>query len=348
MVRGIVCSVAFLAGIAGVVSAGNDVRTIAGQSKLKVIGADVKVRPYTLARIKLEGVPQGAGVVWRVYPNVGISRATTTRDMLEFVAPPGVYAVEILVIKQGKDGAIEIDEQTVSVEFEQCCEKVPPVPKDPPKQPKNKANPEKAIGKIQFGNAGCSATVVAPRRSDGRWDVLTAAHCVTAVGQRGKLYTQDNRTLDVTVASIHEESDLCWLVTDAVVEGLDYAEIAAEDPKPSVKIWHKGYGIDKPGNLEKGEVVAGIDANGQLRFSLSVSSGDSGGGIFREDTGELISAVCCTTQKGAKASVWGGATSEIRRTRPRDNSREIWTPTPMPERAKKTGFLWGFVPSYGG
>lgn len=347
MIRGMILGAFFFVCAIAFAVEGVPVRGANTAPKITV-SADLKVKPFSLARVKLDGVPAGAGVVWRVYPNVGISRATTARDTLEFVAPPGVYAVEILVIRNGKDG-IEIDEQTISVEFEQCCQdKKPPTQPPEPKTPKSKANPEKAIGKIQFGDAGCSATVVAPRRSDGRWDVLTAAHCVSAIGQRGKLYTQDGRALGVSVVSIHENQDLCWLVTDDKIEEMEYAEIASDDPQPKVKIWHKGYGIDKPGNRESGEVVASADSNGQLRFLLSVSSGDSGGGIFREDTGELISAVCCTTQKGAKASVWGGSTTEIRRTRPRGNSREIWTPTPIPERAKFTGFLWGFVPSNGG
>jgi hypothetical protein len=53
-----------------------------------------------------------------------------------------------------------------------------------------------------------------------------------------------------------------------------------------------GYGVDKPGNKETGHMVSGPDGNGQLRMNLSVSSGDSGSGTIRADTGELVAVVC--------------------------------------------------------
>ena len=54
-------------------------------------------------------------------------------------------------------------------------------------------------------------------------------------------------------------------------------------------------------------MTAGPDSNGQLQFRLSVSSGDSGSGIFRADTGEVVGVVCCTSGLGVNAAMWGGA-----------------------------------------
>jgi len=45
-------------------------------------------------------------------------------------------------------------------------------------------------------------------------------------------------------------------------------------------------------------------------MTLSVSHGDSGGGIFREDTGELVANVCCTKGIGLKTTMWGGCSTK--------------------------------------
>lgn len=296
-----------------------------------------KYKPYTLVRIKAEGVDPKAGIVWRVHPSKDVSRATTPRGLLEFVAPPGQYTVDILIIKTGPDGAIDIEEQTVAVEIESCCDKVPPAippPKALPPAPK-KPDAANALGRIQFGNAGCTATVIGPRRADGKWDVLTAAHCVTnvGVGAKGSMTLKDGRKIGVKVARIDEKPDCAWLVTDdATLDDIAFAVIAGANPAPGVKIWHAGYGVDIPGIREDGTVTTGENGEGQIEMGLSVSSGDSGGGIFRDDTGELIACVCCTTAKGQRARVWGCSAETANKLRPGTTGREEWVPAEMPER----------------
>ena len=322
-------------------------------AKLKC-DAQIKVKPYQLVRIKAEGIDPKAGIVWRVTPSKDVSRATTPRGVLEFVAPPGLYVVDILVIKTGADGGIEIEEQSITVEIESCCEKVPPVPpkpkeKDPP-APK-KPDAVQALGRIQFGNAGCTATVIGPRRADGKWDVLTAAHCVTnvGVGAKGSMKLKDGRTIAVKVANIHEGPDCSWLVTeDATLADLAFAEIAAANPAPGTKMWHRGYGVDKPDNREDGTVTVGENGDGQIEMSISVSSGDSGGGMFRDDTDELIAVVCCTTAKGQRARVWGCSAEVARKLRPKGASEELeagWTPVEIPKREldETAEFKWAPV-----
>ena len=183
----------------------------------------------------------------------------------------------------------------------------PPIMPPTPKPPESKANPAKALVKLRFGNSGCTATMVGPQRLDGRWDILTAAHCTGAVGTIGEATTQDGRKFRVTVASRDAKCDLCWLIADTTDADHAFAELATEEPAVGVAVWHAGYGIDKPGNREKGKVLSTSNSAGQLNFMLSVSPGDSGGGIFRDDDGRLLSAVCCTAGLARVASMWGGS-----------------------------------------
>jgi hypothetical protein len=231
-----------------------------------------------------------------------------------------------------------VEEARVSVTIESCTP-VPPVPPVPPKpDPKppgdGKLDPVNAIGRIRFGNAGCTATVIGPRRADGRWDVLTAAHCVSGVGARGSMAMKDGRTIGIRVVAHHKTPDVAWCVTDDVIADLPYALIAERNPAVGTAIWHMGYGVDKPGNRETGTVAAGENAQGQLRMILSVSSGDSGGGIFRVDTNELVSVVCCTSGMGRQVSMWGCSAEVARRTRPKvtEDADEAWVPVPIPLR----------------
>ena len=204
----------------------------------------------------------------------------------------------------------------------------PPPPTPPAPMPPAKADPAKALVRIQFGNAGCTATVIGPRRSDGKWDLLTAAHCISGPGAKGTGKLLDGRSVNLVAGVRAEEPDLCWLCTVEPHDSLPFAELAREVPAAGVPIWHAGYGVDRPGNREVG-VTVGESTGGQLEMRLSVSSGDSGGGIFREDTGELIAAVCCTSARGAVARVWGGSSVVARRLRPVLTSGD-WSPMEIP------------------
>ena len=300
------------------------------------IGGGTKYAPHSLVRLKAEGVDAKAAILWRVYPSKDVQRATSPRGVLEFAAHPGHYEVELLVITN-TDGTLSVEEARVSVTIESCTPVPPeppkPDPKPDPKPPEGgKLDPVGALGRIRFGNAGCTATVIGPRRPDGRWDVLTAAHCVSGVGARGTLSLKDGRSFGLRVVAHHTTPDVAWCVTDDEVADIPYAMIAAKNPEPGTPIWHMGYGVDKPGNREDGVVSERENAPGQLRMTLSVSSGDSGGGIFRADTNELVSVVCCTSGMAKKVSMWGCSAEVARRTRPRpaDDAEEAWVPVPIP------------------
>jgi hypothetical protein len=309
---------------------------VAARADTVRIAGETKYKPHSLVRLRAEGVDAKAALLWRVHPSKDVQRATTPRGLLEFAAHPGTYEVELLVIRAVGDG-LQVDEARVTVEIEPC-QPVPPTPPAPPKpDPKppgdGKLDPAGALGRIRFSNAGCTATVIGPRRSDGRWDVLTAAHCVSGVGARGTLTLKDGRSLGLRVVAHHPTPDVAWCVTEDIVADLPYALIAARNPEPGTAIWHMGFGVDRPGNREEGTVIERENAQGQLRMILSVSSGDSGGGIFRVDTNELISVVCCTSGMGRRVSMWGCSAEVAQRTRPKGTDTEgVWMPVPIPLR----------------
>ena len=93
-----------------------------------VIKGDVKVSRDKLVRLTGDGIPPKAGIVWKVSPSKGIDKATcTTKNKLEFVAPPGTYTVSLLAISIDKTGEVSIDDTEVTVTIGD----VPPVPPDP-------------------------------------------------------------------------------------------------------------------------------------------------------------------------------------------------------------------------
>lgn len=204
-----------------------------------------------------------------------------------------------------------------------------PAPLDPEPSRPDTMN---AICRIAFGNAGCTATVIGPRRADGRWNLLTAAHCVRGVGQLGEAKLKDGRKLVVEVTATDPRSDCAWLVTREAHTGLPFALLAERSPTPGTPVFHAGYGVDKPGNREEGSVIDGPDQSGQLRFRLSVSSGDSGGGICTTADGVVVSAVCCTTARGRVADVWGCSPESARKLAGTAVNGEHWEPLEIPLR----------------
>lgn len=243
-------------------------------------------------------------------------------DDIDFIPDSGGKAVIVLGAKAGrfkiaaytgtKDGPSDPAYCLIIVEGD-----APPAPPGPTPPPA-KADPVAATARIVFGRSGCTATIVSPRRADGKWDLLTAAHCTATVGSVGKATLKDGRIIDVKVTVRHTAADICWLeTTSSSIAMLPFAVLASIDPAPGVPIWHNGYGVDVPGNKETGTVTSGPDSNGQLRMMLSVSSGDSGGGIFRSDNGELVATVCCTSSMARKGSVWGGCSTMAWKLRPK-------------------------------
>ena len=73
--------------------------------------------------------------------------------------------------------------------------------------------------------------------------------------------------------------------------------------------WH----IVTAAHVENGQVLAAPNRDEQIRYRLSVSPGDSGGGIMTDASGRLLSPVCCTTCLGCPGDVWGASPTVIKR-----------------------------------
>lgn len=253
------------------------------------IKGDLKVKACRLVRLELVGVPEGAAVTWDISPEEKADYEEQGARLI-MTGEPGEYRVKARAWTS-RDGKLTAETTRAVVTIEPCCPPGPerPAPPAPPgKPPEGKADPMNARCKILFGNAGCTATVISPRRKDGRWDVLTAAHCISKVGQKGKATMAQGKTFGVTVSAVNKTADLAWLVTDTDPGELPYAILAKELPPAGTAIWHAGYGIDRPGNVEKGKYVGPARYPGMIRVDISMSSGDSGSSFFREDNGESV------------------------------------------------------------
>lgn len=159
-------------------------------------------------------------------------------------------------------------------------------------------DPWSAIVHVDSGRGSCSGAVIGPRLDDGRWYVLSAAHCLPDGATSMTVTTWDGFKSRATVLRYNRETDWAWLVIDRTDLPLFYATLAKEPPAVGATVWHGGYGIDKPGNLERGTYQGLSHISGQYHYLLSVSPGDSGGPIIREDTGEVLSPVYGTYRWG--------------------------------------------------
>lgn len=208
-----------------------------------------------------------------------------------------------------------------------------PIAPPGPDVPANKIDPVNAVVQIQFGNAGCSATVVGPQLPDGRWQLVSAAHCFTGQPREGTARFRDGRTLRIVLQKMEERTDVAWCVTELPTANVPHTMLAEKMPVAGDKVYHCGYGVHVPGNREEGTVVSPDSGGGQTQYRLSVSSGDSGGGIALTAEGHVLSPVCCTTGKGRMADVWGASVDACKRTRPRPVPvHDEWTPIDIPIR----------------
>jgi hypothetical protein len=207
-----------------------------------------------------------------------------------------------------------------------------PAPLPGPTEQKPASDPREAITRIQVGNAGCSATITLPQLTDRRYLVLCAAHCVDRVGQEGTMWVRNGLETKIVCVALDRESDCSWWKTLDAFDSLPALHLADKSPEVGTKVMHAGFGIHVPGNTEYGTVTQ-TGVGKQVRFSLSVSSGDSGGGICIDASGRIISPVCCTTNRSAMGSVWGASPEECKRHRPvAVHNVNTWTPIEVPLR----------------
>lgn len=174
----------------------------------------------------------------------------------------------------------------------------PGQPAPPPGQPVPvpRVDPEQAICRITSGGSGCTATVIGPSPVKGVQLLLSAAHCVRGRGAPVRVYHKSGRVYDGVVYAHYPPSDSSLIVIKTA-DQLPYAKVAEKPPAEGTRIWHMGYGVDKPGNREEGQVIRAGTERSFAHLSIRVSSGDSGCGFFRKDNGELV-ATCYGTGGG--------------------------------------------------
>lgn len=178
------------------------------------------------------------------------------------------------------------------------------VKKEEPKRTEvapGKADPVAATVRLAMGDGRCTATIIGPKRADGRWDVLSAGHCVSAIGETGTITLKDGTVIAVRVAALNVRRDVCWLITDRVSTDLPYATIGGGELPRGLKVFHVGYGKDKPGNREDGTITASVGSDGFFWSMMSVSPGDSGAGVINAATGEVVGVVSGSTGLGRLA-----------------------------------------------
>ena len=199
------------------------------------------------------------------------------------------------------------------------CIRVPPAPPAPPGVPDDNddnqqtpdeppaKNPCDAIVKVIMSNGYCSGTIIGPKPKNGMWTIVSAAHCFSRTGEKVEFVTRAGVTGTATVIAINRKADCAILRTSEIKGSLPYLRISIQNPKIGDAVFHCGYGTHIPGNREDGVVIGDEDVNGQIRYRLSVSHGDSGGGIIASTSGELLSPVCCTTRIAGVGDVWGAS-----------------------------------------
>lgn len=286
-------------------SAAPAVLALAPPARAAIEGKD-EYPPGVLVRLAARDYPPDAALLWRVTPDVGVDRADTAPELFQFIAPPGTYLVDLTVLAV-------VDAKPVISAARKTVKVVSPTPP----MPKPTGDIRQAIGKLRFDSGFCSATIVLPRRSDGRWEIACAAHCVSRLGQRATLVLRDGRQFDVEAAARDGEADVSWwLMRSASEADLPAAVLAGALPAPATRVAHSGWGVDNPGNTEFGTVADETLSDGKLAFNLSVSGGDSGGAIYRADTSEIVATVCCTRAKGYFTRMYGGSCLRLARLRP--------------------------------
>jgi len=219
--------------------------------------------------------------------------------LLGFISSPWLRAIITAILSAF--GTIQL------MSYPGCAPPPPPPPPPDKKDPPPIKEPPLAIGRIQFGSAGCTATIIGPvGAGDPKLHILTAAHCVN-LGSIGTMSLKDGRKLGVTCVSRDPQSDAAWLTAIRPAGAVPWLLLADKNPEEGETVWHQGYGIDKPNSHESGKVLGITSGGQQCRFRLSVSPGDSGGGIILDANSRVISPVCCTTRLSGVGEVFGAS-----------------------------------------
>ena len=185
-------------------------------------------------------------------------------------------------------------------------------PPEKPPVPEPAKDPTEAVGRLVMSGGFCSATPITPPDSESQQVLLSAAHCVRRIGEECTFTTRSGRSVRCRVVAIHRQADACLLLTEHLHAHLPYLPLAQQSPREGSAVLHCGFGIDSPGNVERGRVLTSDTGHDQVEYLLNVSPGDSGGGICLDGSGGVVSPVCCTTGVGRVANVYGARPEVVR------------------------------------
>lgn len=96
-----------------------------GWAQLKISGP-TQVAVGELVKLRASGGDPQAGLAWMVYPRGKVCKADTAEDQLQFVAPAGVYTVDLLEITLTPEKKTRIKQISIQVTFGE-----PPAPPGP-------------------------------------------------------------------------------------------------------------------------------------------------------------------------------------------------------------------------
>lgn len=156
----------------------------------------------------------------------------------------------------------------------------PAPPPKRPRLPRDVVDPLGATCRIP----GCSGTLIRLDRSN-KYYLLTAAHCV---GRRETKLWHGKDEYPMRLLEADKKRDIALYLVGYTGYNLPVARLAKTSPKRGDRVWHHGYGTDRPGNIEHGKILEPGSLRQACWYTTSLSPGDSGSGQFLEETGELV------------------------------------------------------------
>ena len=184
-------------------------------AQVSILG-ETKVEPNKLVRLKVDGADPKAGLVWRVYPP-NVDKATTGKGLLEFVAAPGAYRVELLAITLAPDGTTVIAEAVANVT----------IGSDPMPDPKPDPGPGPKPNPKPIAKAWVVIVEETAEAREGRGKMVTDKDLHGYITGKGwKLRMTDK---DVVDANGKTPTDLAPYVARAKSKGLPFFCVVDQD-----------------------------------------------------------------------------------------------------------------------
>lgn len=194
-------------------------------AQIKITGT-TQVPANKLVRLKAEGLPPLAGITWDVFPfDAQADIATTTEEILEFVAPPGTYIVQANTFTGGGEEKIVAKKTRITVTIGGVLP-VPPGPTPIPVPPGPTPVPP---GPTPITKAWLVIVEETEDASNNRGALMTDKDLVSYLQtKKWKVRITDK---DVVDANGKVPTDLAPYITRAKSKGLPYHCVVDQDGK---------------------------------------------------------------------------------------------------------------------